>query len=414
MRVLAINTGSSSLKFKVLDVDDSSKSMNRPKLYIEYEGAIEEIGRCARSWIRHAGTRVEKNPTSVSTHGQAVQSMMQMLKEFSREAAHDLAIEAVGHRVIHGGELFQEPVVIDDSIVATIDRLGELAPLHNPGCIAGIKAARAILGLQIPMVAVFDTAFHRTIPPRAATYAIGLDLARKHGIRRYGFHGLAHASLARACAAAINRPIAELRLITVQLGNGCSMTAIERNQSVDTSMGFTPLEGLVMGTRSGDLDPAVVAHLIRKENMSADQIEHMLNEQSGLLGLSGLSHDMQQLLHMAESRPESEAALAVDVFCYRVRKYIGAYLAVLGGADAIVFGGGIGERSPVIRARICEQMAWCGLRLNPLRNDEARNLAPGHAMKISEEGASIACFAAGVDEEGEITRATVGCLVKSR
>ncbi|RPH77584.1 MAG: acetate kinase, partial [Nitrospiraceae bacterium] len=223
-----------------------------------------------------------------------------------------------------------------------------------------------------------------------------------------------HASLAGICAAAVNRPLAQLRLITLQLGNGCSATAIDRGRSMDTSMGFTPLEGLVMGTRSGDVDPTVVGHLVRREGLSVDEVERLLNERSGLLGLSGLSGDMRELLNAAEGKPDSRAALAVDVFCYRVRKYIGAYLAVLGGADAIVFGGGIGERSAVIRAQICDGMGWCGIRLDPLRNEQAVNIAPGDAIKISEEDAPLACYVAGVDEEVEIARATFECILNRR
>jgi acetate kinase len=313
---------------------------------------------------------------------------------------------------VHGGEQFREPVVIDDGVVAAIDRLAEFAPLHNPGSIEGIKGSRAVLGPHIPMVAVFDTAFHRSIPLRAATYAIDLDLARKHGISRYGFHGIAHASLAGICAAAVNCPLAQLRLITLQLGNGCSATAIDRGRSVDTSMGFTPLEGLMMGTRSGDVDPAVVGHLVRKEGLSVDEVERLLNERSGLLGVSGLSRDMRELLSAAEGDPDSRAALALDMFCYRAKKYIGAYLAVLGGADALVFGGGIGERSSAIRARICEGMGWCGLRLDRSRNEAAVQVAPGEAVRISEASAPISCYVAGVDEEMEIARATFDCVLK--
>jgi acetate kinase len=263
------------------------------------------------------------------------------------------------------------------------------------------------------MVAVFDTGFHRSIPPRAATYAIDLELAHKHGIHRYGFHGIAHASLAGICAAAVNRPLTSLRLITLHLGNGCSATAIDRGRSVDTSMGLTPLEGLVMGTRSGDVDPALVGHLVRHEGLTVDEVERLLNERSGLLGLSGLSNDMREILIAAEERPNSRAALAVEVFCYRVRKYIGAYLAALGGADAIVFGGGIGERSAVIRARICDGMDWCGLRLDSVRNEAAVGLASGDAAKLSEDGAQLACYVAGVDEEAEIARATRDCVLNS-
>jgi acetate kinase len=337
--------------------------------------------------------------------------MMQMLEESSKLEGRDLRVDAVGHRVVHGGEQFREPVVIDDDVVAAIDRLAEFAPLHIPGSMAGIEGARAALGSHIPMVAVFDTVFHRSIPQRAATYAIDLDLARKHGIHRYGFHGIAHAALAGICAAAVNRPLAELRLITLQLGNGCSATAIDRGRSVDTSMGFTPLEGLMMGTRSGDLDPSVVGHLVRREGLSVDEVERLLNERSGLLGVSGVSRDMRELLNAAEGKPDSRAALALDMFCYRIRKYIGAYLAVLGGADALVFGGGIGERSAVIRARICDGMGWCGIHLDPARNEAAVEITPGQTIKISEEGAPLACYVAGVDEEVEIARATRDCIL---
>ena len=412
MNVLAINSGSSSLKFKVVELDESADVVYRRQPSIRFEGLVEEIGPAAKLMLRRDGKPVAEFTRRVATHAEAVQSMMQMLEEASQLEGRDLRIDSVGHRVVHGGERFQEPVVIDDDVVAAIDRLAEFAPLHNPGSIAGIEGARAVLGAHIPMVAVFDTAFHRSIPPRAATYAIDLDLARKHGIHRYGFHGIAHVSLAGICAAAANRPLTSLRLITLQLGNGCSATAIDRGRSVDTSMGFTPLEGLVMGTRSGDVDPAVVGHLVRREGLSVDEVERLLNERSGLLGVSGVSHDMRDVLKAAEGKPDSRAALALELFCYRVRKYIGAYLAVLGGADAIVFGGGIGEHAPAIRARICEGMDWCGLRLDPLRNEAAREITPGEAMKISEEDAPLACYVAGVDEEVEIARATLDCIRK--
>ena len=412
MNVLAINSGSSSLKFKVIEFDDSADAAARRQPSIRYEGSVEEIGPTARLMLRRDGKTVVQTTDTVSTHAEAVRCMTQMLEESSKLDGRDLSIDAVGHRVVHGGEQFREPVVIDDDVMAAIVRLAEFAPLHNPGSIAGIKGARTILGSHIPMVAVFDTAFHRSIPLQAATYAIDLDLAKKHGIRRYGFHGIAHASLAGICAAAVNRPLAQLRLITLQLGNGCSVTAIDRGRSVDTSMGFTPLEGLMMGTRSGDLDPAVVGHLVRREGLSVDEVERLLNERSGLLGVSGLSRNMREILNAAEGKPDSRAALALDMFCYRIRKYIGAYLAVLGGTDALVFGGGIGERSAVIRARICDGMDWCGVRLDPLRNEAAVNLAPGGAIKISEDEAPVACYVAGVDEEVEIARATFECIRK--
>ncbi len=412
MNVLAINSGSSSLKFKVIEFDESPRAAARFTASSRYEGFIEDIGPAAKMMLRSAGKPVVQTTGTVLTHTEAVQCMMQRLEESSKLEGRDLRVDAVGHRVVHGGDQFREPVMIDDDVVAAIDRLAEFAPLHIPGSMAGIEGARVALGSHIPMVAVFDTAFHRSIPPRAATYAIDLDLARKHGIHRYGFHGIAHASLAGICAAAVNRPLAELRLITLQLGNGCSATAIDRGRSLDTSMGFTPLEGLMMGTRSGDLDPAVVGHLVRKEGLSIDEVERLLNERSGLLGVSGVSHDMRDVLKAAEGKPDSRAALALDMFCYRIRKYIGAYLAVLGGADALVFGGGIGEHAPAIRARICEGMGWCGLRLDRPRNDAAMQVVPGEAVRISEASAPISCYVVGVDEELEIARATRDCVLK--
>lgn len=410
MNVLAINSGSSSLKFKVVEIDDvPDKAMGRT--HVHYDGVIEDIGPAATLRLRRAGTGTAKSTEPVTTHVDAVQRMMRLLEEASRQDGPALRIDAVGHRIVHGGEEFRAPVLIDDAVTSAFDRLTELAPLHNPGCLAGIKGARAVMGAQVPMVAVFDTAFHRTIPPRAATYAIDLNVARKHHIQRFGFHGIAHASLAAIGAAALNRPLAELRLITVQLGNGCSATAIDRGRSVDTSMGFTPLEGLVMGTRSGDVDPALITYLVRKEGLTADQVDRLLNERSGLLGLSGLSHDMRAILEAAEGKPDSRAALAVAVFCYRVRKYIGAYLAVLEGADALIFGGGIGERSAAIRANICDGMGWCGLHLDLLRNAALVGVQAGEARMISTEQARLACYVAGVDEELEIARATRDCVM---
>jgi acetate kinase len=412
MNVLAINSGSSSLKFKVVECSESAGAVECPHPSIRYDGSIQEIGPAARLTLCVAGKTVLQKTAAVSNHAEAVQHMTRMLEEGSRVEGRALNIDAVGHRVVHGGRQFREPVVIDDDVTDAIERLAELAPLHNPGSVAGIKGARAVMGSHIPMVAVFDTAFHRSMPAWASAYAIDPDLAHKHGIHRYGFHGIAHASLAGICATAAKRPLIELRLITLQLGNGCSVTAINRGRSVDTSMGFTPLEGLVMGTRSGDLDPAVVGHLIRREGLSVEEVERLLNERSGLLGLSGHTRDVRELLKAAEGNPDSRAALALDMFCYRVRKYIGSYLAVLGGADAIVFGGGIGEGSAVLRARICEGMGWCGLRLDPLRNEKAVGLAPGEAAKISAEDAQLACYVAGVDEEVEIARATIDCILK--
>jgi acetate kinase len=413
MNVLAINSGSSSIKFKVVELGDVPGN-TMPRARVHYEGAIQEIGPAATLSFGGVGQQAVKSTKPLTTHVEAVQHMLGMLDDAERQDGGSLRIDAVGHRVVHGGEDFRAPVLIDDAVTAAIERLTELAPLHNPGCLAGIKGAGVVMGPGIPMVAVFDTAFHRSIPPLAGTYAIDLDLARKHRIQRFGFHGIAHASLATIAAGALNRPLAELRLITVQLGNGCSATAINCGLSVDTSMGFTPLEGLVMGTRSGDVDPSLITYLLRKEGLTADQMDQLLNERSGLLGLSGVSQDMREVLEAAQGKPDSRAALAVAVFCYRVRKYIGAYLAVLGGADALVFGGGIGERSAAIRARICEGMGWCGLHVDSHRNAAFGMVHAGEARQISSDQAAIACYVAGVDEELEIARATRDCVMASR
>ena len=237
--------------------------------------------------------------------------------------------DAVGHRVVHGGERFTTSALIDDGVLSELETLCELAPLHNPGALSGIRAARNILGATMPMVAAFDTSFHHTIPERAALYAIPFELSEKHKIRRYGFHGLAHQYDIARYAELTGKPSTQISAVTLHLGNGCSATAIRNGRSIDTSMGFTPLEGLVMGTRSGDLDPALVSYLARKENVEAAEIETWLNKRSGLLGLSGLSNDMRELTAVYPTNPR--ARLAVDVFCYRARKYIGAYLAVLEG-----------------------------------------------------------------------------------
>jgi acetate kinase len=272
-----------------------------------------------------------------------------------------------------------------------------------------MQGARAALGPGVLMVAVFDSAFHRTLPPRAYTYALPHELAERHRVRRYGFHGLAHRSMSERYAAVAGVPLAQTRLITVQLGNGCSAAAVAGGQSVDTSMGFTPLEGLVMGTRAGDIDPSVVTYLARKENTTAEEVESWLNRRSGLLGVSGASRDMRELLER-EGQGDARCALAVELFCYRVRKYVGAYLAVLGGADAVLFGGGIGEHAAAVRARICAGLEWCGLTLDPGRNAAT----VGAEGRISADAARLHAYVLPVNEEAVIVRDTLACLRAAR
>jgi acetate kinase len=272
--------------------------------------------------------------------------------------------------------------------------------LHNPGAVSGIRAARRILGSTTPMVAVFDTSFHHGIPEHAANYAIPYDLARKHGIRRYGFHGLAHEYDIARYAELHSKQVSEINAVVMHLGNGCSASAIRNGRSVDTSMGFTPLEGLVMGTRSGDLDPALITYLSRKENVDAAEVESWLNNRSGLLGVSGLSNDMRELTAAYSENPR--ARLAVDLFCYRARKYIGAYLAALGGAEALVVSGGIGENSALVRKMICGEMEWLGLRLDGVANEAVI----GRDGRISTPDSRLEIFVIHTDEEAIIARET--------
>jgi acetate kinase len=404
-RVLVLNCGSSSLKFQVVEV--VSGSIYRRVL----RGAIKGIGGETTVEFQAGGaSRTEETP--IGNHEDAVARVIHWATADAPRTPGTTGacpIDAVGHRVVHGGTRFTAPVLIDDHVVSEIESLNDLAPLHNPASIGGIKAARFILGRSVPMVAVFDTSFHHTIPDYASTYAVPYDMALRHRIRRYGFHGTAHRSLAFRYSEMTSSSLAHSRLITVQLGNGCSISAIKDGESIDTSMGFTPLEGLVMGTRSGDLDPAIILHLARAEKLDFVAIDSLLNEQSGLLGISGYSNDMGKLLERAGTRTGGDRIrLAIETFCYRVRKYIGSYLAVLGGADAIVFGGGIGENSPMIRRGICEGMEWCGLRLDAARNAGA----VGGEGRISSDDALIHAYVASVDEELLIAKDTIGVLAK--
>jgi len=403
MHVLVVNSGSSSIKFRLVEVveEPAGALTSRSALL---QGTVKGIGGVASFEVTGQDGHRSTTTVEIRDHVHALRVV------FDRLAGSLGKIEAVGHRVVHGGDRFVEPTLITESVEAEIDALSELAPLHNPSCLAGIRGAREVLGSTRPMVAVFDTAFHQTMPEVAKQYALPAELADRHRIRRYGFHGIAHASLADGYAAGAGTPLEEVRLITLQLGNGCSVAAIAQGRSVETSMGFTPLEGLVMGTRSGDVDAAIVSYLAEREKVEPAEVERWLNERSGLLGLSGRSNDMRELLRAAEQEQDKRAQFAIDLFCYRVRKYLGAYLAVLGGADAVVFGGGIGENASEIRERICRNMEWCGLRLDPGRNRAAAGLAPGRAAKISVDGSQLAAYVVAADEETWIARETVRCV----
>jgi acetate kinase len=294
--------------------------------------------------------------------------------------------------------------VINDEVLRGIEDCIDLAPLHNPTNIKGITAAREVFGAGLPQVAVFDTAFHQTLPEHAFLYALPYQLYRRHRIRRYGFHGTSHRYVAYRYRQLRTLSRDETNIITMHLGNGCSIAAIRSGNSIDTSMGLTPLEGLVMGTRSGDIDPAIVDFVAAKEGLTAQEVETLLNKQSGLLGISGLTNDMRELLDEAHENDDRRARLAIEIFCYRARKYIGAYLAALGGADALVFTGGIGENSPEIRKKICANLEWLGLKLNDQRNGAHLN---GREGLISEDDSRLAAYVIPTDEELLIARDTV-------
>jgi acetate kinase len=306
--------------------------------------------------------------------------------------------------VVHGGEKFSKSVLIDEEVLDGIEEMIELAPIHNPANIAGIVAARSVLGRSLPQAAVFDTAFHHTLPEHAYLYAIPYQLYRRHKIRRYGFHGTSHRYIAYRYRTINNIPRDNVNIITLHLGNGCSIAAIKGGNSIETSMGFTPLEGLVMGTRSGDLDPAIVEFISEKEGVSAHEVDTMLNKSSGLLGISGLTNDMRELLAEAEESGDRRARLAIEIFCYRVRKYIGSYVAAMNGADAIVFSGGIGENSPAIRSRICNELGWLNVGVDEAKNAE---LVKGREGVFSDDGSRVKLWTIPTNEEILIARDTV-------
>ncbi|CCE74070.1 acetate/propionate family kinase [Clavibacter nebraskensis] len=366
--VLVLNAGSSSLKHRLVDpVTGAARA----------SGTVERIGEPGGD---------------APDHESAVRIALDRV-----QAAHLPPPVAVGHRVVHGGSLFDRAVVVDDGVERAIDELSALAPLHNPANLAGIRAARAVLP-DVPHIAVFDTAFHRTIPEAASTYAIDADLAARFGIRRYGFHGTSHRFVSRAAAAFLGKPLEDTRMIVLHIGNGASACAIDGGRSIETSMGLTPLEGLVMGTRSGDIDPAVLFHLHRQAGLGFDELEALLNRGSGLLGLTG-SSDMRDV-QAAELDGDPRAALALEVYRHRIRRYVGAYTAELGGLDAVVFTAGVGEHDSLLRRRSLAGLEHLGIHVDPDRNE----LASTHARRISPEGSPVAVLVVPTDEEWEIAR----------
>ncbi len=404
MYILVLNSGSSSLKFQLIDTDPEKLATNTDRRLAR--GLIERIGSQGLLRFENGVGRVTRNAQPVRDHRAAIDIALRWLisPESDIPELSSLAdIAAVGHRVTHGGEKFTASTMITPEVIEGIEECIELAPLHNPENLKGIRAITEILGAGVPQAAVFDTSFHHSMPERAYLYALPYQYYRRHKIRRYGFHGTSHRSMAYRYRTMLGIERGRVNIITLHLGNGCSATAIRGGQSLDTSMGMTPLEGLVMGTRSGDIDPAIIEYLIGKEGFSVQQFDTILNKQSGLLGISGLTNDMRELLEEEHESGDRRARLAIDIFVERVRKYIGAYLVEMNGADAVVFGGGIGENSPEIRERILRDMDWVGLRLDPERNERMVDRSEG---AISTDDSTLKAYVIPTDEELLIARDT--------
>jgi len=406
MKVLVLNCGSSSVKFQLIET--SMEAIARETEERLALGSVDKIGMDASviTYQRRQEAPI-KSIEHILEHEAAIQTVLSALTDPEQGVIGSRKeIQAVGHRVVHGGEKFSGSVLVTEEIVAQIRDCIELAPLHNPHNLKGYNVARRLLP-DIPHCAVFDTAFHQTMPPRAFVYGLPYVLYTRHGIRRYGFHGTSHRYLIFRLERLHNRPRKGFKAITIHLGNGCSMAAVHGGKSVDTTMGFTPLEGLIMGTRSGDLDPAVVLHVMAKEELSLHEANTMLNKHSGLIGISGVSNDMRELETQA-NKGNAQARLAIEIFCYRVRKYIAAYAAALQGVDYVAFTAGIGENSARVRAESC-----CGLKFMGLEIDPERNAAmDGREGKISTDESKIEVWVIPTNEELVIARDTVRAIAK--
>jgi acetate kinase len=396
MKILVINSGSSSIKYKLYEMDAGR---------VVAEGLVERIGEEMGS-LRHKAvvggeSHEERRQVFVADHRVGLRLAVDLLSagEYAVIASPE-EIDAVGHRVVHGGERFSAPIIIDAGVKEAVRALSPFAPLHNPANLMGVEVAEELFP-HAPQVAVFDTAFHQTMPPRAYRYAIPNRLYHEDGIRAYGFHGASHGYVARVAAAHLGRREAETNLITAHLGNGCSITAVQGGRSVDTSMGFSPLPGLMMGTRSGDLDPAVVFYLGMEHAMSLAAIDRLLNKESGLLGVAG-QNDVRSVLALVEAG-NTDATLAMEMYTYRIKKYIGAYMAALGRVDALVFTAGVGENSAFVRWHSCVGLENLGITLDPVRNDAGKT---GPVTEIHAAHSRVKALVIPTDEEWEIARQT--------
>ena len=388
MKILVINAGSSSLKYQLLDPATGE---------LLAKGLCERIGIDGKFTYKPqlAGKKVlDAVDVAMPTHSEAIKAVMDALVDADNGVIGSMKeIDAVGHRVVHGGEAFSASVKIDDKVMAALEECIPLAPLHNPANITGIKACVDVMGADVPQVAVFDTAFHQTMPAKAYIYALPYEYYENDKVRRYGFHGTSHRYVSQRAAAMLGKPIEELKLISCHLGNGSSVAAIDGGKSVDTSMGFTPLAGLPMGTRSGDLDAGILEYLINKYNMSISEMLEMLNKRSGMRGISGVSSDFRDL-EKAKQEGNKRAELAMDAFEYDVKKYIGAYAAAMGGVDAVIFTAGVGENSADMRLRMTSGLEYMGIKV-----DAEKNNCRGKEVDVSAEGATVHTLVIPTNEE---------------
>ena len=391
MKVLVINCGSSSLKYQLIDMDGEK---------VLCKGLCERIGMESSMITHEANGHKATTPAIFPTHTEAFAEVVKKMTTGEGKCIDDVSeINAIGHRVVHGGEKFKASCLITDEVINTLRELSPLAPLHNPAGILGIEAARKVFG-NIPMVAVFDTAFHSTMPPKAYMYAIPYEYYEKYGVRRYGFHGTSHKYVSQQAAEMLGRPLEELRLITCHLGNGSSICAINGGKSFDTSMGFTPLDGLPMGTRAGNIDPAIIEFLAEHEHMDAHEVINILNKKSGMLGISGVSSDFRDL-DAAVADGNARAALAKDMFNLSVKKIIGSYVAEMGGVDAIIFTAGVGENDRSVRWDVCEHLEYLGIKIDPEKNKYR-----GKQMDISIDWARVRVLVIPTNEELMIAKDT--------
>ncbi len=398
MKVLVLNCGSSSVKYQVFDMKDER---------VLAKGLAERIGLDNSRIVYQKGSESKKVfEVSLPTHRKAIEEIFKLLVDKNEGVLESLnEIEAVGHRVVHGGETFFEATLVTQETYSKLKECENLAPLHNPYNIQGIDACLSLIP-NAPQVMVFDTSFHQTMPKEAYIYALPYEWYEKYKIRKYGFHGTSHFYVSRRVAELVGRPVEELKIISCHLGNGASITAIKNGKSIDTSMGYTPLEGLVMGTRCGDIDPAIPILMMEKEKLSPQEMDDILNKKSGVLGISGISSDFRDVEEAAEKGNE-RALLALKVFAYRVKKYIGAYYAILGGLDVLVFTAGVGERGPIQRRMICEGLEHMGIKI-----DLEKNNIKGEELKISTPDSKVEVWVIPTNEELMIARETIKVISK--